>query len=402
MTATRAHYKVEGFTIVPNLLSSSEVEAISTSVLAYLRTSEGRRHAPMMAGLKLGGWYIADFPSIPPLSGILTSIREKPRLKEMLKDLLGPYRLLSRSEMYIDRVSPWHMDGLFGPYSLYNGEIELFKKRCNSTLSELETTALRRSNLSRDALLQVSPAHRGNSRGLRDAVKYARQRYSCEWTGWQQVKVAWERLEKGETQQIATVAIYLQDHWENLKGLSIKPRTHASSRHWHVTGPNMGKAGGVSEESNFTSLHYAKGDAVVFDARLLHRGITLAAANLQRSFKVPHRMVVSITFGRKNAFSEAFDRGFAMRGRVYSSNSSICNEERRRWGDVNPRAVKSLTYAGGAHSLESSECVYTSIKADLRERPLAGAAEAARMDDDAALRHTQFLENLGTRLRGSK
>ena len=177
MKATKAQYRTEGFTILPNLLTSSEVEAMSTAVTTYLRTPNGRRHAPMMAGDKLGGWYIADFPSVPPLCGLLPRIREKPRLKELLKDLLGPYRLLSRSEMYVDRVSPWHMDGLSGPYSLYNGEIRHFKKLCDTALATLEVTALKRLNMSRDELLRVSPTHPGKE--LKDAVRYARQRYLC-------------------------------------------------------------------------------------------------------------------------------------------------------------------------------------------------------------------------------
>jgi hypothetical protein len=94
-----------------NLVGSRQRIRWTAAIFDYLRVS-GDQHASIMGGASLGGWYIADFPSIPSLHPILRSMREKPRLRDLLRDLLGPYRLLSRSEVYIERVSGWHMDGL--------------------------------------------------------------------------------------------------------------------------------------------------------------------------------------------------------------------------------------------------------------------------------------------------
>ena len=67
----------------------------------------------------------------------------------------------------------------------------------------------------------------------------------------------------------------------------------------------------LTQDLTEATLHVAKGDLVLFDARLHHRGQTREYANYERrTLAGPHRMVVSITFGRNNAFSEAFERGF--------------------------------------------------------------------------------------------
>lgn len=47
-------------------------------------------------------------------------------------------------------------------------------------------------------------------------------------------------------------------------------------------------------------------------------------ANHAGDVDVPHRSMISLTFGRKNSFSDAFDRGFAMRAKIYSMRSSPC------------------------------------------------------------------------------
>ena len=86
----------------------------------------------MMGGNESGGWYIADFPSVPALTGILEMILRNPRLGGMLDDLLGEkmWRLLSRSEIYSDRTNVWHADGLYGAFSLYNNELTATKRLC--------------------------------------------------------------------------------------------------------------------------------------------------------------------------------------------------------------------------------------------------------------------------------
>lgn len=65
-----------------------------------------------MNGNNSGGWYIANFPSVPQLQWILETVLAEPRLTSMLDSLLGEgeHRLLSRSEIYSDRTNWWHSE----------------------------------------------------------------------------------------------------------------------------------------------------------------------------------------------------------------------------------------------------------------------------------------------------
>ena len=121
-----------------------------------------------------------------------------------------------------------------------------------------------------------------------------------------------DRDAANETFTITTVAIYLQDHRTNAQGLSVKPRTHNDKeRNLRVYREcKLQAEGGPS-----APLHYGMGDAVVFDARLVHRGPRLADANHRGELDAPHRSMITLTFGRRNQFSRVVDRGFAMRSR---------------------------------------------------------------------------------------
>eukprot|EP00966_Prymnesium_polylepis_P230500 5333935-Prymnesium_polylepis.1 len=134
-------------------------------------------------------------------------MREKPRLRDLLRDLLGPYRLLSRSEVYIERVSGWHMDGLG-----CSGPMRSTMERSTTTgrLAPARLRGLRGQP-------RCAPTRRNRSEP-REALHYARVRFGCEWTGWPQVKVAWQRA-GAASQAIATVALYLQDHSADDKDL---------------------------------------------------------------------------------------------------------------------------------------------------------------------------------------
>ena len=93
----------EGFLVLPRLLSPTEVDEFVNIIRGYLRV-RGDDHAFMMSGRTIGGWYIGDFPSIPALAGLLQTLRSKPALARVLKELLGEeHRLLSRSEICVHR-----------------------------------------------------------------------------------------------------------------------------------------------------------------------------------------------------------------------------------------------------------------------------------------------------------
>ena len=368
-----------------------------------------------MSGKVIGGWFIGDFPSIPHLKGMLQTIRTKPRLVQVLTQLLGSeHRLLSRSEIYVDRTTTWHMDGLFGPYALYNRHMPFLQRHC------AEIAELIKRNPNRNVEVQpfvrklaserLATRRNANTMAPKQLLNYwssycssknvtARPHgsESPEWdVGFEQTEVAWLQSESGERQRIVTVAVYLQDHWEDPNGLSIAPRTHDDEERWFHHGLGRGRPRNINESSEMVTLRSGKGDAVVFDARLLHRGMhpPWAIPNLLRKLDLPQRTSISLSFGRKNSFSEAFDRGFAMRGRVYSRNSSICRNQREVSQDND--IAKYVRRVPNVYS----KCVYDAVRADLRERPLLDDAHARQVDDDEALGHTPFLEQLGRRLNG--
>ena len=138
----------------------------------------------------------------------------------------------------------------------------------------------------------------------------------------------WDELPGGEKFAMAFAMVYLQDHTADNRSLTLRPRSHLSSS-------------GVGDE--VITLHPRKGDLVVMDFRLFHRGDftpTDASAPYQA------RMQVAIAYGRKNAFSLAWDRGMRMRNEL----------------DIN------LTMCGGNPFL--NRCVRKYVVQDLRRDPM--------------------------------
>ncbi|KAJ1453435.1 hypothetical protein M885DRAFT_567494 [Pelagophyceae sp. CCMP2097] len=108
--------------------------------------------------------------------------------------------------------------------------------------------------------------------------------------------------------------VYFRDHDEDGKGLSVA----------------MSDLRGLLGERVSTRA----GDAVVFDARLLHRGVSDADADFSRVPGTAHRSVLSVSFGRRDAVSEAWSRGFEMRGKMFRHDTHIC-PKRDKLGDAN-------------------------------------------------------------------
>ena len=307
---TPLQFDSQGFTILPQLIRPQIIDGFAASIRAHLENNAiGERHKHLMSGDAYGGWYLPGFAQHENLRHIFESIVDRtPRLKEALQSILGEHRPLSRNEIYVDRFTDWHIDALYNSLASYNKPLRVH-------------SACRFS------------AHCGGNALL------------------------WGRLPNNETQRIATAALYLQDHKEagNVQALSVRPQSHH---------------GLASPRRNLTeaTLHVAKGDLVLFDARLHHRGQTREYANYERrTLAGPHRMVVSITFGRNNAFSEAFERGFALRNALLSNRSvdgvsiacvKLCGMERAKLlhGDLGATLDQPCAYAAAQH--------------DLAERPL--------------------------------
>ena len=349
-------YEEEGFFVLSSLLQREQALKIAADVHSHVAL-HGARYQNMLGGMTSGGWYLGDLGSIRDLSYIIRAVMERPKLHGVLTRLLGEdYRLLSRSEIYVDRVGYWHSDGLNGATSLYNNELSFLKRRCAASAKQEANKAC---------------VH-----------------------GFGQSNIAWERDDQNESQRITTVAIYFQDHHHNDAGLSVIPRTHRSAAAFAQAakrlpqGPRADRKADADREKR-ARLHYAAGDAIVFDARLWHRGQGRASgehyvANVRHETGGPHRVALSLTFGANNAFSEAFDRGFAFRGRVHTFNSSICHSERRR------SRLQDID--------DSFDCRWEAVREDIRARPLVG--HVPRHADEAE--HTWHLEQLGRRLEAKR
>ena len=138
----------------------------------------------------------------------------------------------------------------------------------------------------------------------------------------------YSQLPNNESHRIATVAVYLQDHMANNQSLRVKPRSHLA--HLPVS----------KVRTPAHTLHPRIGDMIVFDSRLVHSAQPRVFGNFKHDVRGPHRTSVSITFGRNNAFSDACERGFAMRSMLFTNlTSEGCGNLIFPTGDCANRAV---------------------------------------------------------------
>jgi hypothetical protein len=91
---------------------------------------------------------------------------------------------------------------------------------------------------------------------------------------------------------IVKVAIYLQDHAHNDDALTVIPGSHVVPRI-------------AVRESETTPLHPAVGSLVVFEQRITHRGTTKKT----RFGTGGMRLLVSLGFGKRNNYTDEFERG---------------------------------------------------------------------------------------------
>ena len=139
------------------------------------------------------------------------------------------------------------------------------------------------------------------------------------------------------------VAIYLQDDANDTQALTVRPGSHADKA--------VATDKRALEKLRMQPLHPRKGDHVVgFDSRLSHRGQGREYANFERALHGrEQRMVLSFSYGRKNAFSESHRRSFAMRNELVL-NESLCR------GAI------------------SGRCAQRAVLQDVRRRPLSWKA----------------------------
>jgi len=294
MDAHGIEYSTDGITVVRGVLTPAQVETLRSTIYDYV--AGGGDHVRTHAFGDHGGWYVGGVHHIEELTHAVQQLHASARLHRALSKLMGgsrSYRMLSRNEVYIDRYGTWHADTVIGKYIAYQ-----------------------------------APDARGA-----DGQK-CREPLGCLWT----------KLSNGETYNVATVALYLEDHVNSSQALHAKPRTHVNARE-QLKGMSHRNAYGREG----VSLHPRLGDAVVFDTRMIHRGQDLRHANMDPNRKFQpekqHRGLLSLTYGRNNGFSDSHDRCFSMRTRL----------------------VGNLTLCGGAWD---GPCAMAAIRHDLHTNPL--------------------------------
>lgn len=99
----------------------------------------------------------------------------------------------------------------------------------------------------------------------------------------------WSPDEVGEKHEIYKVMFYLQDHDHDEQAIKVIPGSHMLRR--------------TPWETGYVALHPRMGDTVIFDQRISHAGNTYYNAF------GPGRLFMQVGFGRKNRFTDEFERG---------------------------------------------------------------------------------------------
>jgi len=230
-----------------------------------------------------GGWYFADFASEPRLANIFDQLHKSPKLRAALTELLGG----SPDSFRVLTRNEIYCDWGF----VWHQDVP--------------------------ALAPYFAYYKGLPRNV------------------------YSRLPgTNETYQIITCALYLQDHSRGAvgRGLSVRNRSHLPK-------PSPGRA----TPQQATALRSEKGDMVLFDSRLFHTGQSTKYANWNRDASrryADFRTVVTISFGRRNAWSDAWARAFHARNLII--NEYKCSPRSRSCvSDVVSRDLKRTPLRAG-------------------------------------------------------
>lgn len=342
-------YRERGYLVLPRLFEPERARELSEIVRSYLsdRGDRGAAHAYMMNGRRLGGWFVPGIERIPALRDFEAGVARDERLAKLLAGLLGDdFALLERSEIYVSRVGNWHADDLYGAFDLYAAALPYVDGTWCPERGPPDLPPMARPNV-RGAKRPATPGEicaAGREFGFGKGTTF--------WAG-----------EGGERRDIATVAVYLEDHEADDGGLSIAPRTHANAtRHIEMLDrlDPYRKASLDEGATPFDVIKSRPGDAVVFDSRSVHRGARSRYADFTRDLARSRRTVASFSFGRRNAVSEAFSRGMRFRTDLLV-NASLCAAHRDGDGDPD---------FGGP-------CAFGAVREDLAKRPMRGVPDGA-------------------------
>ena len=106
-----------------------------------------------------------------------------------------------------------------------------------------------------------------------------------------QKKNIWEEYD-GEKHEIYKFLIYLQDHSNNIDGLTVIEKSHLI--------PN------IIVDNNKKYINSSICDVIIFDQRITHRGQF-------DSNNINNRILISLGFGKNNVFTKEFEEGTAKR-----------------------------------------------------------------------------------------
>ena len=95
---------------------------------------------------------------------------------------------------------------------------------------------------------------------------------------------------QGEHHEVVKVLTYLEDHSKDNDGLKVVPGSHLKRE--------INEAGAVQ-------LRPKKGDVIIFDQRITHRGMEKQCKD--------SRVLVSMGFGKNNIFTDEFEKGTIVR-----------------------------------------------------------------------------------------
>jgi len=129
---------------------------------------------------------------------------------------------------------------------------------------------------------------------------------------------------------IVKVNIYLQDHTDDEGGLVLVPGSHRSP--------------GLSTDGSIT-LHPKKGSLVIFEQRMTHRGRHWTPSRLLHN--EPSRILLSLSYGRYNTFTDEFERG--TRQRQADQCGSACAREERRKANERGSPRSGISYTRRLH-----------------------------------------------------
>ena len=296
-----------GALVMPAVFDPRAVDAHARRVHDYVARGGPFVSRGGLLGHASGGWTVQDWQSDSALKPLADMLHGSAALHDALRRVFGAWKYrgpLSRADMTIDRRSDWHIDKVHGEFLPF---MNVFRGRPSS------------ANVDGDLHFKYLP--------------------------------------DGKPYRIVTVAIYLQDHSNDSRSLTFRPGGHVGctrggdvAAEEHAGGrsvcmPQSARAGTLMHPPGMptATLHPAKGDIVIFDTRLPHRGQDKSLPFRRLYAGQRHRILASLTYGAAdNAFSDAYDRAFMWRNAFFNNESlrSSCGEIRCRKHAV-LQAVKS-------------------------------------------------------------